>query len=161
MTLKSLLKTLYPTAAALLCGATTMDAGAFENALCGQAGIMKNPATDASKWSNQYCTMENNSGSTLELDFPLSEPVSSGILDIDAAVLCYGSGTSNAPITVQLISVTGDGGYDGISTGNATGFAPNSQEIVVPTSLLPSGGYAFIAVFAGSGSAIYGIHWSA
>jgi hypothetical protein len=160
MTLKSLLKTLYPTAAALLCGAVTMDAGAYENALCGQAGIMKHPATDASKWTNQYCTMENNSGSTLELDFPLPVSVSSGIEDIGASVFVYGSGTSNAPVTVQLISVTSEGQEDGTLTMGATGFAPNAQEIVFPTGLVPSGGYVFIAAFAGSGSAVYGVHWS-
>jgi hypothetical protein len=93
----------------------------------------------------------------MELDFPLVLDV--GDTNVNAYVHCYGSGTSNAPVTAQLITMNPDGSYNALTSAGAIGLSPYDQTLTLAPAFVPPSGSAFVAVFAGSGSIIRAVHW--
>jgi len=159
MNVPTMAKVVFSGAFALLCGLTAFDASAYTREVCGQAGIVKHPATEAGDWSNSYCVMtQNNSSYTRELDFPLQVD-SSATVYVTYSV--YGSGWGlggGSQVEAQLLTMYQSGAYYTSSTQNPIYSTVEIQTDGMNASM-PSEGSAFVAFFAQYGASINSVIW--
>jgi hypothetical protein len=123
-------KTLFSTAFVLLAGLTTINADALTTrAVCGQAGIVKWPASDAGKWYNSYCYMQQNASTSgwLELDYPLAVDPNGG--NVSGWYNSYCSGTGSAQVAAQLLTLDGNGALLAATNANCSGSTPSLKGV--------------------------------
>jgi hypothetical protein len=74
--------------------------------------------------------------------------------------MVYGSGSSASNVLVQLITTNEFGGsYSADTSASPNVLLPTWGDLWLPAAPMDGGGFAFLAVFAGQGVSINGVHW--